>query len=119
MPKRVESGSQPTAPRRNPAKTPEGREQQLIDAAVTLAERQLLEGTASAQVITHYLKLGSSRERLEQQRLEQEAKLTEAKIEQLGSQKAVEELYAKALGAMSRYSGDVVVEQDYDDPELQ
>ncbi len=91
MVKRVQSDANPTPSRRDPAKTPEGREQQLIDAAVTLAEQQLLDGTASAQVITHYLKLGSTRERLEQERIMQENKLAAAKIEQLGSQKAVED----------------------------
>ena len=41
-----------------PALSPEARENQLIDLAVNLAEQQLLDGTASSQVITHFLKLG-------------------------------------------------------------
>jgi hypothetical protein len=56
--------------RRRPATTPEARENQLISQAVDLAEKQMLEGSASAQVISHFLKLGSSREKLEQERFD-------------------------------------------------
>lgn len=88
-----------------PALTPESRENQLISLAVDLAEKQLQEGTASSQVITHYLKLGSTRERLEKERLEEENKLLRAKTESLQSQKRIEELYADAINAMRKYSG--------------
>lgn len=91
--------------RRRPATTPEGRENQMIALAVDLAEKQMREGTASAQVISHYLKLGSSREKLEQERLAVENKLLEAKTEAIASQKRVEELYLDALRAMSTYQG--------------
>lgn len=90
---------------RRPAISPEARENQMISYAVDLAEQQLLDGTASSQVITHYLKLGSSRERLERERLEEENKLLRAKTEQLQSQKRMEELYAEAIKAMQNYSG--------------
>ena len=88
-----------------PASTPEAREKQLISLAVDLAEQQLRDGTASSQVITHYLKMGSFKEKLERERLEEENKLLRAKTEQLRSQKSSEELYAKALKAMGIYSG--------------
>lgn len=90
---------------RRPAMTPDARENQMINLAVDLAEKQLEEGTASSQVITHFLKLGSSKERLEREKLEEENKLLRAKTENLQSQKRVEELYAEALAAMRRYSG--------------
>jgi hypothetical protein len=77
----------------------------MVLAAVELAEKQLREGTASAQVITHFLKLGSTREKLEQERLSGENKLLEAKIESMASQKRVEELYSAALNAMRTYAG--------------
>lgn len=99
-----------------PALSPDAREQQLVSLAIDLAEKQLLEGTASSQVITHYLKLGSSRERLEKERLEEENKLLKAKTEALKSAERVEELYTKALKAMSTYSGhrsDETYEEDY------
>lgn len=70
-----------------------------------LAEKQLREGTASAQVISHFLKAGSSRERLEQKRLAQENRLIEGKIESMASAKKIEEMYGRALNAMRRYSG--------------
>lgn len=88
-----------------PALTPEARENQLISLAVDLAEQQLREGTASSQVITHYLKLGSTREKLERERLEEENKLLKAKTENLQSMKRVEELYSEALKAMRNYGG--------------
>ena len=78
MPKVKSTG---TAKRTRPALTPEARENQLIAMAVDLAEKQLLEGTASSQVITHYLKLGSSRDRLEREKLQEENKLLRAKTE--------------------------------------
>ena len=88
-----------------PAATPEARENQLIALAVDLAEKQLMEGTASSQVITHYLKLGSTKERIEKEILEKQKELIEAKTESLQSAKRVEELYANALKAMKTYSG--------------
>jgi len=92
------------------ATTPEGRENQLIAQAVDLAERQLQEGTASAQVISHYLKLGSTRERLEQARLENENRLLDAKVEQMESQKHMEELYEEALRVFREYRGEEIDE---------
>lgn len=91
--------------RRPPATTPEARENQLISLAVDLAERQLLEGTASSQVITHYLKLGSTKERIEKDILLKQKDLIEAKTEAIKSSKSVEELYRNALNAMRTYSG--------------
>ena len=91
--------------KRRPALSPEARENQLISWAVDLAEKQLQEGTASSQVITHYLKLGSTKERLEKEKLEEENKLLRAKTENLQSQKRVEELYSEAIKAMRNYAG--------------
>lgn len=91
--------------RRPPATTIEAREDQLIAAAVDLAERQILEGTASSQVISHFLKLGSTKERLEMEKLRKENELLQAKTESLKSQKVQEELYKSALNAMRSYSG--------------
>lgn len=88
-----------------PALTPEARENQMISLAVDLAERQLQEGTASSQVITHYLKLGSMRERLEREKLEEENKLLKARTAQIQSMKRVEELYEEAIKAMRNYGG--------------
>lgn len=95
-----------------PALTPEAREKQLISLAVDLAERQLIDGTASAQVITHYLKLGTANARLEREKLEKENKLLEVKAKTLESAERVEELYTKAIKAMRDYSGNREVEDD-------
>ena len=100
---------------RRPATTPEGRENQLVALAVERAEQQLKDGTASAQVITHYLKLGSTREKLEQERLAAENELLRVKVEAMASSKQVEALYRAALGAMRSYSGQDAVSEEYDD----
>ena len=90
---------------RPPATTPEARENQMIALAVDLAEKQLANGTASSQVITHYLKLGSTKEKIEKEILEKQKDLIVAKTESIKSAKQIEELYKDALSAMSRYSG--------------
>jgi hypothetical protein len=90
---------------RRPATTLEGREHQLISLAADLAEKQLAEGTASSQVITHFLRLASTREQLEQERLKRENLLLSAKVDQIASAKRIEELYETALNAMRQYAG--------------
>jgi hypothetical protein len=89
--------------RRRPATSSEFREQELASAAYELAEEQIRTGTASSQVITHFLKMGSTRERLEQQRIEHENQLLEVKREQIQSQSRIEELYIDAIQAMRSY----------------
>lgn len=90
---------------RPPATTPEARENQMIALAVDLAEKQIRDGTASAQVVTHFLKLASSKERLEKDILEKQKELITAKTEAIQSSKRVEELYLNALNAMRSYTG--------------
>lgn len=101
-----------------PATTPEARENQLIALAVDLAEKQLLEGTASSQVITHYLKLGTAKEKLEREILESKKELMKAQTENLQSAKRIEELYTNALNAMKHYSGQDT-DQDVEDDEYE
>lgn len=98
--------------RQRPATTPEAREAQIVSFAMDLAEKQLTDGTASAQVITHFLKLGTTRELMERERLARENELLEAKVEALASAKRVEELYEDALNAMKEYSGRSIDEYD-------
>ena len=89
-----------------PSKTPEGEEQRLIALSYALAEKQIIAGTASSQVVTHFLKMGATRERLELEALIEEIKLKKAKVESLESIQRMEALYADALKAMRRYSGE-------------
>jgi hypothetical protein len=89
----------------------------MIAKAVALAEKQLENGTASAQVVTHYLKLGSSRERLEQERLFHENQLLQVKREAIESAQRMEVIYQEALNAMKSYSGAPPEEDDSDDYE--
>lgn len=91
--------------RRSPATSPEAREKQMIALAIDLAEEQLSNGTASSQVITHYLKLGTTKENLEKEKLSRENELLKAKAEMLQSQKDTERLYKEAIQAMQTYAG--------------
>lgn len=88
-----------------PAMTPEARENQMIALAMDAAERQLLDGSASSQVITHFLKLGTERERLEREKLEKENELLRAKTEAIESGEEMKGLYEEAIKAMRNYAG--------------
>ncbi len=90
--------------RSRPATSPEAREQQLVNLAVTLAEKQLRDGTASPSVINHFLKLASKRERLEREILERQSKLIEAKAKNIDKERESEEAAKAAIEAMKNYS---------------
>ncbi len=102
---KVKTSSDNKKNKMRPALTPEARENQMIFLATELAEQQLRDGTASSQVITHFLKLGSSKEKLEHDILKEQKKLITAKTEALESSKRIEELYANAITAMREYGG--------------
>lgn len=98
-----------------PALTPEARENQLISLAIDLVEQRLIDGTASSQETTHFLKLASRRAKLEAERQELENELIRAKTQALRDQADMKTLYAEAIAAMRRYSGNG--RSDYDDEE--
>lgn len=98
-------GRERIARRKRPATSPEMREMELADAAYDLAEEQISSGTASSQVITHFLKAASSRERLEQQRMVHEIELMEEKKKQLEGQQRMEDMFTNALDAFRGYAG--------------
>lgn len=111
--KRIDAGGSNS--RRRPATTPEDREKQLGSYAYDLAEKQLLDGSASATVITHFLKAVSIREKAELERLRKENLLTEAKIAKESSGDRMEGLLERALAAFTEYSGKEVVEDVEDE----
>lgn len=88
-----------------PALSPEARENQLISLAIDLVEQRLINGTASSQETTHFLKLASTKARIEKEILEKQKELISAKTENLKSAQRIEELYAEAITAMRNYSG--------------
>lgn len=104
MAKRKNSESQSPSRRMRPALTPEARENQLIALATDLVEERLRNGTASSQETTHFLKLASTKARIEKEILEKQKELIEAKTQNLQSAKRIEELYTNALEAMRNYS---------------
>ena len=115
MAKKKQSTPKERPKKMRPATSPEARENQLISLAVDLAEKQLIEGTASSQVITHYLKLGSTKEKIEREILEKQKELIEAKTENLQSAKRIEELYTNAINAMKNYSGQTNSDEEDED----
>lgn len=112
------SGNTPKSTRkRRPALDPEARMNQLTSLAIDLAEKQLEEGTASSQVITHFLKYGTEKAKLETEKLKYETELIQAKKLALDSQQSSESLYADAIKAFRTYSGhgdDEDYDYDYD-----
>ena len=91
--------------RRKPATSPEAREQQLASLAYDVAEEQLASGTASSQVVPHFLKAGSSREKMEQMRMEHEIEMMKVKREAIRNQERADEMFSEALKAMRSYQG--------------
>lgn len=89
-----------------PATTPEGRENQMIALAVNLAEERMRNGTATSAEILHYLRLATTKEKLEKEILELQKELIVAKTENLKTAKHMEELMTEAMAAMKDYSGD-------------
>lgn len=102
---KVSSSASGSSKRGRPALSPEARENQLISLAVDLAEQQLRDGTASSQVITHFLKLGTTRAELEKEKLRIENRKTEAQIKSIESADEMKDVYEKALKAMRNYQG--------------
>lgn len=97
-----------------PSRTPEQKERHLINLAIDLVEKHLLDGTATSQEIVHFLKLATTREKLEQERLRSEVKLAEAKSKQIEMGEKVAELYENAVKAMSLYSGKHFEDDEYE-----
>lgn len=100
------------SPRKRPPKTPEEQEQKMINLAMRLAEKKLIDGTASSQVITHFLQLATQKAELEREKLRADNELARAKVEVMQSQKHSEELYEKAINAFKSYGGKVFNNSD-------
>lgn len=101
--------------KRTPARSPEGRENQMISDAFDLAERKLRDGTASSQLIVHFLKLATTREQLENEKLRSDLKVADAKVRHMESQATSAELYEKAINAFKSYAGVYDEGDDYAD----
>lgn len=93
--------------------TPEARENQMISLAMDLAEQQLRDGTASSQLITEFVKRGSTKAQIEKELLEKQRDLAAAKAESIKAADRLEELLPKVMKAMGRYRGDD--EEEFDD----
>ena len=101
--------------RKHPARSPEEQEAYMVNLATKRAEEQLLNGTASSQVIVHYLKLGTMREKRELELLKSQNDLAQAKIEALHTGEEIKALYDQAIYAMQRYNG--TIDDDNDEQE--
>lgn len=117
MVKRTTTNSSDSTRRIRPGLTPESRENQMISLAMDLVQKRLMEGTASSQETTHFLKMGSPTQRLEREILANQNKLLEAKTAALQSAQHVEEVYTNALNAFREYSGQLDDDDEEDDEE--
>ena len=115
MAKKSEKVLPKSTQRSAPAMTQEAKESQLIALAYDLAEERMRNGTATSQEIVHFLKLGSSKDRIEREILERQKDLVSAKTEALQAQKRIEELLSNAVEAMKVYSGSSGEEDDYNE----
>ena len=97
---------------RKPATTPEEKEKQMVSLAFELAERRMRDGTASAQEIVHFLKIGSSKEELERDALKADVALKRARVDNIAMAETQTEMYAEAIEAMRKYQGQVILEDD-------
>lgn len=102
-PRKDEVNTPVVLPLRPPATTPQARENQLIGYAVDLVERQLLDGTASSQVLSHFLKLATVKEQLERQKLENETLLLKARVNSISAEGDMSKLLDDALNAFKGY----------------
>ena len=102
---RLKTGNSNPLPKLRPALSPEARENQMAALAMDLVEQRLRDGTASSQETTHFLKLVSSKAKLEQERLKLENELVAAKTKALANAEEIKVLYEEALKAMRRYGG--------------
>lgn len=110
----VRNKVKPETPKRPPATTIQARENQLIAITVNLAEKQIRDGTASSQIITHFLKLGTAREELERDKLRNENELLKARVDAIVATADRDIMYGKAIDAMRLYSGEAD-EEEYRD----
>lgn len=117
MPRVKKTSQSDSKKKMRPALDPDARENQMISRAMDLAEQQLMDGTASSQVITHFLKLGTAKARLEKKMLEEQVELTKAKTQSYRSMEQTEALINNAIRAMKSYQGSVFddSEEIYDD----
>ena len=114
--KKVKSENSTKSTRKlRPALTPESRENQMISLAMDLVEQRLLDGTASSQETTHFLKIASMKSRLEERILESQNELLKAKTKSIESTQNMEKIYENALNAMREYKGSDIVEDDVDE----
>lgn len=117
MPRDIKSSKSTEKSKRSPAMSAEAQHNRMISLANKCAEEQLRKGTASSQIICHYLKMGSEKERLSIEKEKAELELLRAKTKQIESAERIEALYARALGALSSYKGDSIDEDGDEDEE--
>lgn len=109
------SAPEPKKPRPRRASTPAGREQQMIALAVDVAEEMMRSGSPPAQVVTHYLKMGSTREAIELELKREEIEVAKMRRETMASQQRIEAVYAEALDAMRGYQAGMPKDHVYED----
>ena len=98
------------------AMSPEAYENHLINISYKAVEKRIESGEATAAELVHFLRQGSLREQLELEKLRKENELLKTKADSIKSQEEIKALYADAIGAFRKYSGQPATdEEDIDD----
>ena len=108
MPKSRSSGerSPEEVPKRlPPARTRERRVQQPVTQAENLVEERIRKGTASPTEVTAVLRYGSAVETANVDRIKAQTEYLLAQKAKAESETVREEMFTRAMEAMSRYSG--------------
>lgn len=100
-----------------PALTQEALDSQNIALATDLVRERLINGTASSQETTHYLKLGSEKSRLEIEKLKRENELLRAKTEEIKAHKQMNDMIQEALMAFKSYGSSALCSDESDELE--
>lgn len=88
-----------------PAKTRDRRVQQLVVQAERLIEERIRKGTASPTEVVAVLRLGTAMEEANIERVKMHTEYLKAQKAKAESETVREELFTKAMEAMSRYQG--------------
>lgn len=98
-----------------PALTPEAEENECIALSMSLVKQRLIDGTASSQETTHFLKLATAKSRYETELIKAQTEMAIAKKKVLESQERSEAKFEEAIRAFKMYSGHGGEEETYDD----
>lgn len=95
----------PSTPAFEPARSDDERERQMINLSYDLAEARMRSGIATSAEICHFLKLGSTRAKYEQEELQENIKLLKAKTDDISEGKRASAQFDELMKVLKQYGG--------------